>query len=176
MRWFGSVCAAAVLATTLGACGQDKKAAVKTAHASKVALTIDWPGVAPWALITYTGGEDKRCAALGRITGGGPRVLGALDLPLNAALAARGRCLDHRTRPVLLEIRESDGREARIIGGLADRGVKRLRIAGQTVRPNRDGAFLLLHADAATTLGRDVKIEFHGGGSSTMKLPSLQRT
>ena len=171
MRRIGGICAAVVLATTSAACGGSDEERAPEAMATKVALTLTWPGVAPWALITYTGAHGARCAALGSITRDGPRVLRAVDKPLATALPAHGRCLDGSSGPVVLEVAQSEGREVQIVGGLAERGVKRLRVAGQTVRPDRHGAFLLIHADGADTLGREYEVLHAGGGSSSYAMP-----
>jgi hypothetical protein len=174
MRWFGGICAAAVLATGLGACGDNDAKQAPQASAPKVALTLSWPGVPPWALITYTREDGERCAAIGRLTGDGPRVLDSGDEPLATALASRGRCLDRSKGPVFLQVAQSAGREVQIIGGLAGKGIKELQVAGQTVIPDRQGAFLLIHADGPGSLGESFTVRYRGGAKSTFAMPKLQ--
>ena len=166
--------AMAVLATGLGACGEEDAKEAPLASAPKVALTLNWPGVAPWALITYTREDGERCAAIGSLTKDGPQVLDSGGLPLTSALAARGRCLDRRRGPVFVQVAQSAGREVQIIGGLAEKGIKELRLAGQTVVPDRHGAFLLIHADGADSLGDQFTVRYRGGAKSTFAMPKLR--
>jgi hypothetical protein len=170
----GAICAAAVLSVGLGACGEDEKSLGAEASSPKVAMTLSWPGVPPWALITYTRGDGQRCAAIGSLTDQGPQVLNSRETSLTAALAAHGRCLDRKRGPVFLQVQPSAGREVQVIGGLAEKGIKQLKVAGQTVVPDRHGAFLLIHADGADTLGDSFTVEYRGGAKSSFAMPKLQ--
>lgn len=166
--------AAIATAMVFAGCGEEERPLPPEANTPRVALTLDWPGVAPWALITFVRQDGSRCAALGTLTKAGPRVLGALGLDLASGLATRGRCLDPKGS-VLVDVDESPGREVQVVGGLAAEGVVRLRIAGQVVRPRENGAFLLI-TNGAQALGRTLVVERHGGRRETVALPPPQRT
>jgi hypothetical protein len=174
MRRIGGICAAAFIAMALAACGEEDKAGVAQASAPKVAMTLSWPGVPPWALITYTRGDGTRCAAIGSLTDQGPQVVNSREKTLAAALAAHGRCLDRKRGPVFVQVEQSSGREVQILGGLADKGIRKLKVAGQTVVPDRHGAFLLIHADGADSLGTSFTVEYRGGAKSSFAMPKLR--
>ena len=165
--------AAVALAVGLAGCGEEERPLPPTANTPKVALTVNWPGVQPWALITYTRQDGERCAALGSLTTAGPRVLGALGQDLTTGLTTRGECLTSR---VLIDVEANTGRELQVVGGIAAPEVKRLRVAGQVVRPKKDGTFLLIHADPAHRLGTEVEVVLRGGSRTSVPFPPLQTT
>ncbi|MDQ3741457.1 MAG: hypothetical protein M3389_11010, partial [Actinomycetota bacterium] len=93
-RPLASTAVAALAAVVLSACGEEQREDTSPRLSSpRVAITANYPGYAPFALITYTDGAGRRCHSLGSLTADGPRVMGALEQPLAAGLAARGTCL-----------------------------------------------------------------------------------
>ena len=169
-RAAGAVVALALLATTTG-CEEQAAPEPPRPQSSRVAMTVTYPGQAPWALITYQGPEGERCSALGTLTGSGPRVLGALDAPLDVGLASHGRCLHGG---VALDVTSGAGGEVRVIGGVAAHGVRRVVIGGERVRPGRSGAFLVTQP-GDDDLGDEVELVFSGGGRERMALAAARR-
>lgn len=144
------------------------------AQSSRVALTVSYPGLAPWALITYQTRAGERCHALGTLTTAGPRVLGAADEPLETALAGNGRCLDRGHAAVSLDVSDGARGAVRIVGGLVARGVRRLVVAGERVRPSRSGAFLVSQP-SSSALGESVHLVYESGATEQVALEDARR-
>ena len=154
----------AVFAVTAAiGCGEEEQVASGPAMSSpRVAMTVSYPGFAPFALITYRDGDGRRCHGLGSLTAYGPRVIGALEEPLSDGLATRGRCLDARDGDVSLQVRKAGRYAPRIVGGIARAGVTRVVVGGQAVRPRSGGEFLVVQpADAAALAS--VQLEYRAG-------------
>lgn len=169
MRKFGGVLATAVTAAGLAGCGEEERPQPLRANSPAVALTLEWPGAAPWALITYEREDGRRCHAMGTITPAGPRLLSRPDVPLGEALSfGRTPCLGKDQRSVSLSVRQAPGGAGQLIGGLAAPGVRTLQIGDQRVHPARNGAFLLHRAGGATT--ERVRVETRNGRAVTHPL------
>lgn len=167
----GTVIAALGPGAAAVGCGEDQApAATARSHSSQVALTVAYPGFAPWALITYEDAGGRRCHTFGTLTSHGPRVLGD-SRPLEAAVAGSGRCLG-RGGPVSLAISEGAGGSVRVVGGIAARGVRRIIVGGERIRPSRSGAFLVAQP-SARSLGTGVEVRFRGGGRARVPLDRL---
>ncbi len=169
MKKTGSVLASLLLASAAAGCaGQERQTfEPPRAHSSQVAMTVSYPGVEPWALITYEGMSGKRCHALGTLTGTGPRVLRAPAQPLDAGLADAGRCLG--TSSVSLDVSTGAGGAVRVVGGIAASGVKRVVVGGERIRPGRSGAFLVTQSSDAR-LGDSVELVWSSGGRERVAL------
>jgi hypothetical protein len=160
-----------VLAAAATGCGQERAALEPPqAESSRVAMTVSYPGVAPWALITYQGSGGKRCSALGTLTGSGPRVLRAPEAELETGLAGAGRCLG--TRSVSLDVSSGAGGTVRVVGGIAASGIKRVVIGGEPIRPGRSGAFLVTQPGGGR-LGDSVELVWSSGGRETVPLADV---
>jgi hypothetical protein len=162
MRRFGGVLATAAAAAALAGCGEEERPQPLRASGTAVALTLEWPGAQPWALITYQREDGRRCHAIGTLTPAGPRLLSRPDVPLGDALAyGRTPCLGKDPQSVSVTVRSAPGGAGQLVGGLAARGVKALRIGDQRVRPNARGAFLVHRAGGAT--GDTLRVESRSG-------------
>ena len=168
---FGTLVAALALGAVATGCGEEP-APVDTPRAAsaKVELTVSVPGGAPLALITYEGNGGRTCHALGALTAQGPRVLDALDQPLEAGLTRSGHCL--RGGGVSLATARAAGGQLRVVGGMAAKGVRRVVVGGERVRPSRSGAFLVAQR-APGSLSGDVELIYAGGGSERVPLERL---
>ncbi len=154
---------AALAAAGLAACGEEQREDTSPRLSSqRVAMTASYPGYAPFALITYTDAAGRRCHSLGSVTADGPRVMGALDVPLAEGLAARGTCLRTGGRDVSMQVRGGRG-TPRVLGGIASSGVTRVMVAGRAVRPRKNGEFLVVHPADAGPIGDEVELEYHAG-------------
>ncbi len=152
----------ALMIVGLTACGgEEERLAALEPNSARVALTVDYPGSAPLALITYRAG-GRRCHALGTVTDQGPRVLGD-RAPLYRALERRGGCLGRAHPLVSVQLSDRRSRPLRVLGGLARHDVIRLRIAGQRVRPDRGGAFLVGWPAGTGDAGRVVEVMLRDG-------------
>src|SRR3712207_174247 len=162
-------------AATAAGCGEKKaERPLPRPESSRVALTVAYPGFAPWALITYQGGKGERCHALGQLTADGPQVIGD-PAPLEEALVRRGRCLeDGNGRSVSLHVAPGANGDVRVVGGIAAKGVRRLVVGGRRVRPAASGAFLFTQP-ASARLGRSVEVVYRGGGRERVTLADLHR-
>ena len=144
-------------------CGAEKQTTPPAANSARVALTLDYPGYAPWALIVYRDERDRSCHAIGTITREGPRVVDRIAVPLTEALTAGGHCIDAKDRDVSIQVRRGAAGGPRLVGGIVRRGVRRVNVAGRTVRPRRDGTFLLALPPSADSVGTTVGLEYHRG-------------
>jgi hypothetical protein len=170
LRRIGTVGAVAMAAAALGACGEEERTGVAPALSStRVAMTADFPGFAPFALITYRDAAGRRCHALGSVTPNGPRVIGALGSALADGLARRGTCLDARDRDVSFQV-GGGGRTPRLVGGIVRAGVTRVVVGGHKVRPRPGGEFLVVHPADAGALGDDIQLQYHAGGHRKVPL------
>jgi hypothetical protein len=165
----GAIAAALAVAIGCAGCGEQERTIEQAATSPRVALSIDYPGYAPWALIVFRDERNRRCHALGAITKQGPRALERTDIPLADGLIRSGRCVERDDLDVSLQMRRPGKGGPRVVGGLARDGVRRVRIAGRTVRPRRDGSFLLVLPAGADRVGRTVGLEY--GGGHRRKLP-----
>ena len=151
-------------AVALGACGGEERDQTAPALSSaRVAMTANYPGYAPFALITYRDAEGRRCHGLGSVTPEGPRVMGALGDDLTEGLTNRGKCLSANGRDVSLQVRRAGAGAPRIVGGIVREGVTRIVIAGQAVRPRRGGEFLVVQPADAGALGDEIELEYTAG-------------
>lgn len=170
LRRIGTVGAVAMAAAALGACGEEKRTGSGPALSStRVAMTADFPGFAPFALITYRDADGRRCHALGSVTPNGPRVMGALGAALADGLKHRGTCLDDRDRDVSFQV-GGGGRSPQLVGGIVRAGVTRVVVGGQRVRPRPGGEFLVVHPADAGALGDDIELEYNAGGNRKVPL------
>lgn len=167
--------AALALGAGVAGCGADERSALQPARAesSRVALTVSYPGLAPWALITYRGAQGQHCQALGMFTSSGPRLPSAPGEPLESALASEGRCLEDGHGAVSLAI--DDGGPVRVVGGIVGRGVRRIIVAGERVRPAASGAFLVTQP-RSSQLGRSIELVYAGGGRERVPLQAALRS
>ncbi|HEX8086222.1 MAG TPA: hypothetical protein VF529_18155 [Solirubrobacteraceae bacterium] len=156
--------AAAIAGAGLSACGEEQRERpVPALSSARVAMTADYPGYAPFALITYRDAKGRRCHGLGSVTPDGPRVMGALDDSLIDGLTARGKCLSATGQDVSLQVRPAGRGAPRIVGGIAREGVTRVVVAGQSVRPRRGGEFLVVQPTGTGALGDEIELEYHAG-------------
>ena len=152
-----------LVVTAAAGCGEEERVVSGPAMSSpRVAMTVSYPGFAPFALITYRDSEGRRCHGLGSLTAYGPRVIGALEEPLADGLATRGKCLGSRDGDVSLQVRKAGRGAPRIVGGIARAGVTRVVVAGQAVRPRSSGEFLVVQPAGAGGLA-SVRLEYRTG-------------
>ena len=152
-------------------CGEEKRVDTGPAMSSpRVAMTVSYPGFAPFALITYRDGSGVPCHGLGSLTADGPRVMGALDTTLAEGLATRGRCLREQDSDVSLQVRKAGADAPRLVGGIARAGVTRVIIGGQSVRPRAGGEFLVVQPADARSLGPAVQLEYRAGHQRRLPL------
>ena len=151
---------ALITAGMTGCGGEEERLAPLEPNSTRVALTVDYPGSAPMALITYRS-LGRRCHALGTLTAHGPRVLADQKAPLTAALQRLGGCLDTGS-PVSVQV-SGGGTRLRVAGGLASPDVVRVRLAGQRVKPGRGGAFLVAWPSGTGDVGRAVEVQLRDG-------------
>ena len=157
--------ATAVTTAALAGCGEEERPQPLRANSPTVALTLEWPGAAPWALITYQRDDGRRCHAIGTLTPHGPRLIDRPEIALGEALSyGRTPCLGRHSKSVSLSVRAAPGGNGQLIGGLAATGVRTLQIGDQRVRPQANGAFLLHRAGGATS--ERVRVETRGGHAS----------
>ena len=163
LRRLASAGLAVFAVTAAVGCGEEERVVSGPAMSSpQVAMTVSYPGFAPFALITYRDREGRRCHGLGSLTAHGPRVIGALEDPLADGLAARGKCLGSRDGDVSLQVRKAGRGAPRLVGGIVRAGVTRVVVGGQAVRPRSGGEFLVVQpADAATLAS--VQLEYRAG-------------
>ena len=160
----GTLGAAAFAAAALSACGAEEKTETPPALSSpRVAMTVNYPGYAPFALITYRDAAGLRCHGIGSVTPDGPRVMGALGLTLSDGLAQRGKCMRADDNDVSLQIRNAGAGAPRIVGGIVRDGVTKVIVAGQRVDPRPTGEFLVVQPAGAGTLGSAVELEYRAG-------------
>lgn len=156
--------AAALAVVALSACGAEDEAETPPAMSSpRVAMTVSYPGYAPFALITYRDGDGRRCHGIGSVTPDGPRVMGALGLSLPEGLAKRGKCMRADDNDVSLQVRKAGTGAPRIVGGIVRDGVTKVVVAGQRVDPRPTGEFLVVQPAGAGTLGSAVELEYRAG-------------
>ena len=171
LRRIGTAGAVAIAAAGLAACGEQERAASgPVLSSSRVAMTADFPGYAPFALITYRDAEGRRCHALGSVTPNGPRVIGALGDRLADGLARVGRCLDATDGDVSVQVQAAGRGAPRLVGGIVRAGVTRVVVGGRRVRPRPGGEFLVVHPADAGALGDEIELEYHAGGHRKVPL------
>jgi hypothetical protein len=152
------------MALALPACGGEEREDTPPALSSaRVAMTVEYPGYQPFALITYRDPAGRRCHGLGSVTPQGPRVMGALDNSLTEGLTTRGTCLAVGGRDISVQVRKAGRGAPRIVGGIVREGVTRIVVAGQTIRPRRGGEFLFVQPPDAGALGDDIELEYTAG-------------
>lgn len=170
MRTVPAAWALGVVLAGLSGCGDaPERAVAPEVNSARVALTVDYPGSAPLALITYRA-AGRRCHALGRLTASGARALAEPGAPLDGALERRGVCLDGAAEPVSVELSAEGSGPLRAAGGLARRDVVRIRVAGQRARPGRDGAFLVAWPSDAGDAGSIVEVTLRDGSRQRVPL------
>jgi CBS domain-containing protein len=158
-------------ATGVAGCGTTEERLVPPdLNSPQVALTVDYPGAAPLALITYRS-RRVRCHALGTMTARGARLLGQLGKPVSQALPRHGRCLDAAHPVVSLQVGDA-GNALRAVGGITRDDVVRVAVAGQRVRP-RDGAFLVAFPASAGAVGQVVRVQLRDGRRLRLPLQQL---
>jgi hypothetical protein len=158
-------------AASLAACGEEERAATPPALSSpKVAMTVTYPGYAPFALITYRDGQGRRCHGIGSVTPNGPRVMGALGISLADGLARRGKCLGAADSDVSLQVRKVGPGAPRVVGGIVRDGVTKVVVAGQRVDPRPTGEFLVVQPAGAGALGSEVELEYRAGQARRLPL------
>ena len=171
LRRVGTVATAALVVAATTGCGEKERVETGPAMSSpRVAMTVSYPGFAPFALITYRDGSGRPCHGLGSLTAGGPRVMGALDATLADGLAARGKCLRADDSDVSLQVRKAGRNAPRLVGGIARAGVTRVIIGGQSVRPRPGGEFLVVQPADARSLGPAVQLEYRAGHHRRLSL------
>lgn len=171
LRRIGIAGVAAIAAAALAACGEEEQlGSGPVLSSTRVAMTADFPGFAPFALITYRDAEGRRCHALGSVTPNGPRVIGALGDNLSSGLTRRGMCLDARDGDVSVQVQAAGRGAPRLVGGIVRAGVTRVVVGGRKVRPRPGGEFLVVHPADAGPLGDDIGLEYHAGGRRRVPL------
>ena len=164
LRRVGTVGTAAFAVAAMTGCGEEKRVETGPALSSpRVAMTVSYPGFAPFALITYRDASGRRCHGLGSLTEHGPRVMGALDKTLADGLSVRGTCLRPDDGDVSLQVRRAGRGAPRIVGGIARAGIARVVVGGQAVRPWAGGEFLVVQPADAGSLGSSVEVEYRAG-------------
>ena len=164
----------ALAAVALAACGEEQRVEIPPALSSpRVAITVSYPGYAPFALITYRDGNGRRCHGLGSLTTQGPRVMGSLDDTLAVGLRERGTCLGRDDGDVSLQVRKAGRGAPRIVGGIARAGVTRIVVGGQAVRPRSGGEFLVVQPADAGTLGDEIELEYQAGHHRRLALDAV---
>lgn len=164
LRRVGIIGAAALAAAALSACGSEERVTTPPALSSpRVAMTVSYPGYAPFALITYRDGDGRRCHGIGSVTANGPRVMGALGASLADGLATNGKCLRADDSDVSLQVRKVGVDAPRIVGGIVRDGVTKVIVAGQRVDPRPTGEFLVVQPAGAGSLGSAVELEYRAG-------------
>ncbi|HEX8122697.1 MAG TPA: hypothetical protein VF549_15685 [Solirubrobacteraceae bacterium] len=157
-------------AAGLSACGSEQRESASPALSSPhVAMTVSYPGYAPFALITYRDVAGRPCHSLGSVTADGPRVMGWLGASLAEGLAHGGTCMRRTTGDVSVQVRQA-GHGPRIVGGIVRAGVTRIVVAGQSVRPRAGGEFLLVQPAGTGALGRDIQLEYRAGHHKRLSL------
>ena len=170
----GTIAAIALAGAALSACGEEAKVETPPAMSSpRVAMTVAYPGYAPFALITYRDGEGRRCHGIGSVTPDGPRVMGALGVTLTEGLAKQGRCMRAEDKDVSLQVRKVGVGAPRIVGGIVRNGVTKVIVAGQRVDPRPSGEFLVVQPAGAGTLGSAVELEYRAGGIRRLPLDTV---
>jgi hypothetical protein len=174
MRHAAAALLALIAAGALAGCGDEAESEAPIRQVvPHVALTLDYPGHSPWALITYRSDAGRRCHALGTLTAEGPRLLGLPHQPLGLALSGQGRCLAP-SRPVSLQVSDPGRNESmRVIGGLARRDVARVTIAGQRIRPTAGGGFLIVQPVDAGSLGKAMRVQLRDGRRLRLALATV---
>ncbi len=171
LRRLGIIGSAALVAAALAACGTEKPVQTPPATSSpRVAMTVTYPGYAPFALITYRDGEGRRCHGIGSVTASGPRVMGALGSSLADGLARRGKCLLAEDNDVSLQVRKAGVGAPRIVGGIVRDGVTKVIVAGQRVDPRPSGEFLVVQPAGAGSLGSAIELEYRAGAVRRLPL------
>jgi hypothetical protein len=169
-----SLGSAILAATALSACGSEEKVETPPAMSSpRVAMTVSYPGYAPFALITYRDGEGRRCHGIGSVTADGPRVMGALAKTLTDGLAKGGKCMRAEDNDVSLQVRKVGPGAPRVVGGIVRNGVTKVIVAGQRVDPRPSGEFLVVQPAGAGTLGSAVELEYRAGGIRRLPLDTV---
>ena len=174
LRTVGLAAATTLVASGLVACGEEKRDDTGPAASSpRVAMTVSYPGFAPFALITYRDRGGRRCHGLGTLTADGPRVIGGVGATLEAGLAKSGKCLRTEDHDVSLQVRSAGSGAPRPVGGIVRAGVTRVVVAGQAVRPRPSGEFLVLQPAGAGSLGKEIELEYRAGQSRRVALKLL---
>ncbi len=174
LRTLGSTGAAIIAAAVLVACGDEEKAEKAPSLSNpRVAMTVSYPGFAPFALITYQDHAGRSCHGLGSLTADGPRVMGALGASLAEGLAAGGKCLRPDDHDVSLQIRSAGEGAPRLVGGIVRSGVSRVVVAGQAVRPRPSGEFLVVQPADAGSIGDEIELEYRAGRLRRLPLKLL---
>ena len=146
------------------ACGEeDTGDKVPAMSSPRVAMTVTYPGYAPFALISYRDGKGRPCHGLGTLTRTGPRVLGAARETLADGLTKRGRCLRASDRDVSLHVSRGGRGMPTLVGGIVRAGVDRVVVAGQAVRPRAGGEFLVVQPPGTGTVGDEIELEYRAG-------------
>jgi hypothetical protein len=172
MKRFCGVVAAAALSMNAAGCGEEQRSAPPQVGSPKVAATLEWPGQRPWALITYHRTDGRPCHALGVLTAAGPRLIARPNDSLSVGLQRyRGHCLEPREgRGISIDAEKAPGGAGALVGGVAAPSVRRVTIAGQHVRPGKDGSFLMLHPAASGRLKARVDVDLRNGHRRTLRL------
>ncbi len=174
LRRVGTVATAACVVAVTTGCGEEKRADTGPAMSSpRVAMTVSYPGFAPFALITYRDGEGRRCHGIGSVTSEGPRVMGALGMTLTEGLSKHGKCMRAEDKDVSLQIRKAGAGAPRIVGGIVRDGVTKVIVAGQRVDPRPSGEFLVVQPAGAGSLGSAVELEYRAGASRRLPLDTV---
>ena len=174
LRTVGTAGAALIAAAGLVACGGEKRDdRGPAANSPRVAMTVSYPGFAPFALITYRDRGNRQCHGLGSLTANGPRVMGALNASLTEGLVKDGKCLGAGDHDVSLQVRNAGTGAPRIVGGIVRPGVSRVIVAGQTVRPRPSGEFLVVQPADAGSLGEEIELEYRAGQHRRLALKLL---
>ncbi|HEV2061937.1 MAG TPA: hypothetical protein VGR12_03715 [Solirubrobacteraceae bacterium] len=164
LRRVGTTVSAALAAAAFAACGGAERETTPPAMSSpRVAMTVSYPGYAPFALITYRDGEGRRCHGIGSVTAHGPRVMGSLGATLADGLARSGKCLRADDSDVSLQVRNVGVGAPRVVGGIVRDGVAKVVVAGQRVDPRPTGEFLVVQPAGAGSLGSAVELEYRAG-------------
>jgi hypothetical protein len=171
LRRVGIIASAVLAAASLAACGAEEQVETPPALSSpRVAMTVTYPGYAPFALITYRDRAGNRCHGIGSVTSSGPRVMGALGVSLADGLARRGKCLGAQDSDVSLQVRKVGPGAPRVVGGIVREGVTKVVVAGQRVDPRPTGEFLVVQPAGSGTLGSAVELEYRAGAVRRLPL------
>jgi hypothetical protein len=171
LRRISTAGATAIAAVALAACGEEQRSDGGPALGSpRVAMTADYPGYAPFALVTYRDARGRRCHGLASVTPHGPRVMGALGDSLADGLARRGRCLGADDGDVSVQVADPGRGAPRLVGGIVRAGVVRVVVGGQRVRPRPGGEFLVVHPAGAGRLGAEIELRYRAGGHRRLPL------
>jgi hypothetical protein len=174
LRSVGAAGAAIIAAAAFAACGEEERVDTGPAVSSaRVAMTVTYPGFAPFALVTYRDRRGRHCHGLGTLTARGPRVLGLPGASLAEGLTRRGKCLGAGDHDVSLQVRSAGRGAPRLVGGIVRAGVTRVVVAGQAVRPRPGGEFLVAQPAGAGAIGDEIELEYRAGEHRRLPLKLL---